>query len=106
MLAWLSLFLAGISEIIWVMTMKASDGFSKPIPTIASMIAAGFSIALLAYSLKSLSVSVAYPIWVAIGIVGVSAIGMLWLKEPANWGKAASIALILIGSIGLKALSK
>lgn len=82
--------------------MKLSDGFSKPQATVIALISAALAFSLLAYSLKTLPVSLAYPIWVAIGVVGVSIIGMFWLKEPVSISKIIFISMIVIGSIGVK----
>lgn len=102
MIAWISLVLAGLAEIAWAVSMKLSDGFSKPQATIVALVSAALSFSLLAYSLKSLPISVAYPIWVAIGVVGVSMLGMFWLKEPVSATKIVCIGMIVVGSVGLK----
>lgn len=104
MIAWLCLFLAGITEIAWAVSMKLSNGFSKAPATIASFLALAISISSLSYAMKTLPVSLAYAIWVGIGVVGVAAIGVLWLKEPISVAKVLCLLLIIAGSIGLKVL--
>ncbi len=105
MIAWASLLLAGLFEIVWAIGMKYSEGFSKPGPTAITLVSLSASIALLAYSLKYLPISIAYPIWMGIGVVGIAIIGMTWLGEPTSYARILCIVLVVGGSIGLKLLS-
>lgn len=104
MSAWLFLFFAAISEIIWAISMKLSQGFTKPGATVVSLFSAAASFTLLAQALKTLPVSLAYSIWVAIGVVGVATVGIVWFKEPVSTLKLVCILLIVTGSVGLKVL--
>ena len=67
---WIILFLAGLFEIVWATSMKQSDGFSRPLPTIVMLAALVLSFAMLAWSMKSLPLGTAYMIWSGIGAVG------------------------------------
>lgn len=48
------------------------------------------------------AVGTAYAIWVGVGAVGTVIVGIILLDEPANVGGLLSLALILVGIIGLK----
>lgn len=61
----------------------------------------GLSIWLLALVVRSMPVSVAYAVWAGAGTATVAAIGFLFLDEPMNLLKAASLALIVIGVVGI-----
>jgi len=100
--AWLILLVAGFLEIIWAVTMKASEGFSKWHLTAVTIAAAWASFFLLGLSLKSLPVGTAYAAWTGIGAVGTAALGMLIFHEPATFGRLGFIALIVAGIVGLK----
>ena len=67
--------------------------------TIAAMIV---SMALLAWAMKTLPVGTAYAVWTGIGAVGAAITGILLLGESANPMRLASLALIVVGIIGLK----
>jgi len=104
-MAWGILFLAGLCEIMWAVGLKYSEGFSKPLIstlTVLSMIA---SFWLLGIALKSIELSVAYGIWVAIGVVGTVVFGIVCLDEPLSLAKILSVLLIVVGIVGLKLTS-
>lgn len=103
--AWISLFVAGLFEIVWAVSMKYSEGFTKLWPSVITIAALWVSFALLSYSLKQIPIGTAYAIWVGIGAVGVAILGMLWFKEPATLARIGCISLIVAGTVGLKFLS-
>ena len=104
-MAWLYLFAAGIFEIGWAVGLKYTAGFTKLVPTtwtVASMI---ISLWLLGLSLKTLPLGTAYAIWTGIGTIGTVALGITWLGESAIPMRLGCIALIVVGIVGLKAVS-
>lgn len=101
-LAWIYLLLAGILEIVWAFAMKQSDGFTKLVPTIITLVAMVASFVLLALAMRSLPLSTAYPIWTGIGAVGAFAVGVLLLGEPLHLLRAGAAAMILTGIVLLK----
>lgn len=100
--AWWILLVAGVLEIVWALTMKASEGFSKWHFTAVTIAAAWASFVLLGLSLKALPVGTAYAAWTGIGAVGTAAFGMLIFHEPATVARLGFIALIVAGIVGLK----
>jgi small multidrug resistance pump len=52
-------------------------------------------------ALKKLDVSITYAIWSGVGTALIAAIGIFYFKEPATAIKIGSIALIVIGVVGL-----
>ena len=83
-MAWISLFIAGILEVIWAFSMKLSHGFTKPIPTVITLITMIASFALLAFSMRSLPLGTAYTIWTGIGAIGAFLVGILVLGEQLS----------------------
>lgn len=100
-MAWLILFISGLLEVVWASAMKYSDGFTKPVPTIITLVVAAFGFWLLGFAMRTLPLGTAYTVWVGIGAVGAFAVGVIWLNEPLSLGRSVSAALILIGVIGL-----
>ena len=102
--AWSLLLVAGLLEIVWSTSMKASEGFTKHLYTGITLIAAWLSFWLLGLAMKSLPLGTAYAAWTGIGAVGAAILGMVFFKEPATAGRILCIAAILGGIIGLKLL--
>lgn len=98
---WIYLFLAITLETVGTTLMKMSDGFSKLLPALGSLLSYVVCFAFLAFSLKKIPVSVAYAIWGAAGIAIISVIGILVFKENVSVLKIISILLIVVGVIGL-----
>lgn len=103
--AWGVLVVAGLFEIAWVIGMKLSDGFTRLWPSVASLTAMFFSVALLAQAMRSIPVGTAYAVWTGIGAAGTAMIGIFWFSEPSDVLRLGSIVLIVAGIVGLKLVS-
>jgi quaternary ammonium compound-resistance protein SugE len=101
-MAWAILIGAGLLEIVWAVTLKYTDGFTRFWPSAIGLAAAVTSFVMLSVALKSLPVGTAYAVWVGIGAVGVAIAGILALGESASPVRVGFLALILVGIIGLK----
>ncbi len=88
-------------EVAATIALRASDGFSKPLPSAIVVVGYATSFYLLSLILKELSVGTTYAIWAGAGTAAIAVIGILALGEPATALKLGSIALIVIGVIGL-----
>jgi len=104
-MAWILLFVAGLLEIGWAIGLKYTDGFTRLVPTLATLTAMVVSIGLLGLALKSLPVGTAYAVWTGIGTVGTAILGIVLYGEPADALRLACIALIVAGIAGLKLLT-
>lgn len=103
--AWILLALAGVLEIGWAVGMKATDGFTRTVPSVIVVSTALLSFWLLALAMKVLPVGTAYAVWVGIGAAGAAIFGMLLYQEPASIGRIVCLVLIVAGVVGLKAFS-
>lgn len=101
-MAWTYLFFAGLFEIGWAIGLKYTDGFSKPWPTVMTILSMIVSLGLLGLALKTLPVGTAYAVWTGIGTVGTALLGIFLLGEPATAIRLGCIALIVSGIVGLK----
>jgi quaternary ammonium compound-resistance protein SugE len=101
-MAWMMLAAAGLLEVVWAYSMKLSDGFSKPWPSIVTLVAMIASFALLAGAMKSLPLGTSYMVWTGIGALGAFVLGVALLGEPANAMRLGAAALILAGLILMK----
>lgn len=101
-MAWLLLFLAGLVEIVFAISLKYNQGFSRLIPSVITLASGGASLFLLMTSIKYLPVGTAYAVWTGMGAVGVAVLGIVLFKESVDLYRIASICLVIFGIVGLK----
>jgi quaternary ammonium compound-resistance protein SugE len=101
-MAWLILFVAGLFEIGWAIGLKYTDGFTKLVPSVLTVVAMAVSVILLGVALKTLPVGTAYAVWTGVGAVGTAILGIYLFGDPATAARLASIGLIVAGIVGLK----
>ena len=101
-MAWIVLLLAGLLEVVWVIGLKYTDGFTRLWPSLGTLAAMVTSIGLLGLAMKTLPVGTAYAVWVGVGALGTAIFGIFLFDESANMGRLGSLALIMLGIIGLK----
>ena len=104
-MAWVYLITAGLFECVWAIGLKYTEGFSKPIPSIITVIAMAISFALLSNAMRTIPIGTAYAIWTGIGAVGVALIGMFFLGESKEVLRLLCLLLIVCGIVGLKLVS-
>ncbi|WP_439823692.1 quaternary ammonium compound efflux SMR transporter SugE [Aeromonas caviae] len=101
-MSWLLLLLAGLFEVAWAIGLKYTDGFSRPLPTLLTLIAMAVSVLLLAMAVKQLPLGTAYAVWTGIGTVGTVLMGIWLFNEPATLARVLCLLLIIGGILGLK----
>lgn len=101
-MAWLLVIVAGLLETGFAVSLKASDGFSKLLPSILFVVFAAGSFALLSTALRTLPVGPAYAVWTGIGAAGTAIVGMAFLGEAVQALKLVSIVLVIAGVVGLQ----
>lgn len=99
---WLMLIVAGLFEMGWAIGLKYSEGFTKFIPSIFTIVGMIASFYFLSLSLKNLPLGTTYAIWTGIGTVGTVTLGIILFKEPIDITRLICIGFIVIGIIGLK----
>lgn len=103
--AWIILFVAALFEIGWAIGLEYSDGFTNVIPSIATVVALVVSMLLLARAVQSIPIGTAYAIWTGIGAVGAATLGIVLFNKSASFGRIVFISFIVIGVVGLNAIS-
>jgi|TARA_R110001583_G_scaffold169768_1_gene322881 quaternary ammonium compound-resistance protein SugE len=101
-LAWVFLTIAGLLEVVWAFTMKQSDGFTRPVETLLTIVIALCSFGLLAVAMRSLPLGTAYMVWTGIGAVGAFIVGIVILGEAATLSRLIAAGLILAGIVTMK----
>jgi small multidrug resistance pump len=90
-----------VSEVAATIALRLSDGFTRPGPMVIVVAGYGISFWLLALVLREMSIGATYAVWSAAGTALIAAIGVFAFGEPATALKVASLALIIVGVIGL-----
>jgi quaternary ammonium compound-resistance protein SugE len=101
-MAWLLLCIAGILEIAFAFGVKWSQGFTRLVPTLFTIVTGVASVYLLSRSLRTLTVGTGYAVWTGIGAAGTAILGVVALGDSAAPARLLCIILIFAGVIGLK----
>jgi small multidrug resistance pump len=101
MLSWLILFAAIAVEVCGTLAMKLSGGLTKLRPALFIIPCYTVSLGLLTLALRRIEISTAYAIWSGLGTMVVVAIGILYFRESASPAKLLSMAVIILGVLGL-----
>ncbi|AZP12451.1 DMT family transporter [Undibacterium parvum] len=103
---WLILSIAIIAEVIATSALKASEGFTRLLPSL--LVAVGYSISFycLSLTLKVIPVGVTYAIWSGVGVVLVSLAGWYLYGQALDLASVIGIALIVCGVMVLNLFGK
>jgi quaternary ammonium compound-resistance protein SugE len=99
---WIMLIVAGFLEVAWAYSMKLSEGFTKPVPTILTLALMVASFGLLSFAMRALPLGTAYTIWTGIGAIGAFVVGIVALGEQLTAARVAAAVLILSGLVLMK----
>lgn len=102
---WIYLLIAGILEVGWAIGLKYTEGWSRLIPSVLTVIGMIASFYFLSLALKTLPIGTAYAVWTGIGTVGAALLGMLLFNEPREIARVVCILFIVAGIAGLKLTS-
>ena len=104
-MAWLVLVASGILEAVWATAMARSDGFSRLLPSLIFAVSLLFSMAGLAFAMRTLPTGTSYAVWVGVGVVLTVGYAMLTGDETASPVKVLLIAGLVGCIAGLKVVS-
>ncbi|ABF46464.1 MULTISPECIES: quaternary ammonium compound efflux SMR transporter SugE [Deinococcus] len=104
-MAWILLVIAGLLEVGWAIGLKYTEGFTRPFPTVLTLVSMVASMGLLGLAAKTLPIGTAYGVWVGIGAVGAAILGIVLFKEPATPARLVFLGMMIVAIIGLKATS-
>lgn len=103
--AWLLILVSGILEILFSISLKYSDGFSRPIYSVLAIVSASLSLWLMSLSLKQIPIGTAYAVWAGIGAAGTAIVGLLMFGESASSLRLMAIGMVIIGIVLLQLLA-
>ena len=93
-------------EVAATTAMKASDGFTKLVPSIICVVGYCISFYLLSQTLKTVPTGIAYAIWSGVGIVLISLIAWLFQDQKLDAGALVGMAMIVGGVLVINLCSK
>lgn len=103
---YLFLLVAVLFETVATTALKTSAQFTKPIPSLVTLVGYATAFYFLSLTLKTLPVSIAYAIWSGVGIILISLIGWLGFKQSLDAPAIAGISLIIAGVAVINLFSK
>jgi quaternary ammonium compound-resistance protein SugE len=101
-MAWILLIISGLLEVAWALGIRATDGFTRFWPSLYTLATMAVGIYLLSLATRTLPIGTAYAVWTGMGAVGTALFGMLYLEESRDVFRLASLALIVLGIVGLR----
>lgn len=99
---WLYLLLAGICEVVWIITLKLNNGFTKVVPSIVALVFILAGPLFVSLAMKTLGIGTSYAVWVGVNCILMLMLGIFYFNEPFSFTKIACVALIVAGAVGLK----
>jgi small multidrug resistance pump len=94
---WLHLAIAIVAEVVATSFLRASAGFTKPLPSLAVVAGYGCAFYFLSLTLDRIPTGIAYAVWSGAGVTLISAIGWLFLGQKLDAAAVAGMALIVAG---------
>jgi small multidrug resistance pump len=103
---YLYLALAILAEVCGTSFMKASQGFTRPLPSIVTIVSYALAFYLLSLTLRTLPTGIAYAIWSGVGIVLIAAIAWLFQGQKLDAPALLGMGLIIAGVAVMNLFSK
>ena len=100
------LAIAIVAEVIGTTFLRASDGFTNPLPSLATAVGYGFSFYFMAQAIRSLPTGIVYATWSGVGILLIAAIAWVFQGQKLDAPAIIGMALIVAGVVTMNAFSK
>lgn len=100
--AWIVVMVSGALEVVFSVSMKLSDSYTKLLPSAVSVLSAVASVWLMSFTLKVLPLGTAYAGWAGVGAAGTALVGILWFNEVASLGRLVCLGAVIAGIVGLQ----
>ena len=102
MWSWVFLILAGLIEVVWALSLKYAEGFTKLWPSVFAVLTIAASMFLLSVAMKNIPVGIAYGVFVGMGAIGATVLGIFLFGEPATPLRFVFLAMLIASLVGLK----
>ncbi|WP_040677074.1 DMT family transporter [Nitratireductor pacificus] len=102
----LYLIVAILFEVVATTALKQSDGFTRLVPSLVTVIGYAVAFFFLSLTLRIMSVGIVYALWSGAGIVLITAIGWLWFRQALDAPALLGVALIIAGVLIINLFSR
>lgn len=96
---WWWLLAAGLVEAAWSQSIKPTEGFTRPLPTLVCFGLGVSAALLLTHAMDTLPVGTAYVVFTGIGGLGAIGLGILLHDDPLTLSRAVGLVLVLAGIV-------
>lgn len=103
---WVYLGIAIVAEILATSALKSAEGFTRLLPSLATVLGYAVAFYFLALTLREIPVGIAYAIWSGVGIVLISLVGAVFFKQHLDTPAILGIVLIIAGVVVMNVFSK
>ena len=103
---WLALAIAIVAEVIGTTALKASNEFTRLLPSLIVVVGYGTAFYFMSISMRVLPVGIMYAIWSGMGIVLISVLGWLVFRQTLDKPAMIGLAFIIAGVIIINVFSK
>lgn len=104
-MAWIWLAIGAVLEVVWVLTLKATEGYTNLKVSVTSTAIVAVNLYVLSQAFRILPTATAYAVWTGASAVGVAVCGAIFYEEQFSLFKVACVVLVVFGIIGLKSAS-
>ncbi|RAJ75429.1 quaternary ammonium compound-resistance protein SugE [Chitinophaga dinghuensis] len=102
-MAWLFLFIGGLFEVGFTVSLKFSENFTKLWPSVSFFVCISLSFFFLNKAINGgLPIGTSYAVWTGIGAAGTAIAGMIFFKEPAVFWRIFFLVTLIASIAGLK----
>jgi small multidrug resistance pump len=105
-MAYIYLVIAIIAEVIATSTLKASEEFTNPIPSLIVIVGYGVAFYFLTLVLRTIPVGITYALWSGLGIVLVTIVALFLYKQTLDAPAIIGMGLIIAGVVIINIFSK
>lgn len=103
--SWLLLAGAIVAEVIGTSLLKESEGFSRVLPTVVSLLAYGIAFFCLSLAIRHIDLGLAYAIWSGVGTALIVLIAWVVFDQSLDWPALGGVGLIVLGVVVINAFS-
>ncbi len=103
---WLALAIAIVAEVIGTTALKASNEFTRLLPSLIVVVSYGTAFYFMSISMRVLPIGIMYAIWSGMGIVLISVLGWLVYRQTLDTPAMIGLAFIIAGVIIINVFSK
>ena len=98
-MSYIYLAAAILCEVIGTMLLPLSENFSKPLPSLALIIAYILAFYFLTFALQSIPIAIVYATWSGLGVLLISILGYIIYDQTLQWQSIVGLFFIVIGVI-------